>query len=170
MLSMMRTRDARPSRDRSRLSRGIGAVEILVGLTVAALVTWLFFLLVWPRITAHRAPPPSEVPAKLSRLMKIQVLNGCGEGGVATQVAARLRWGGGDVVETGNAESFTFPQTLIVDRAGDRTHAQEVARLLGVPIDRVIEQRNDLLMVDCSVVIGLDFSQLALSIPSTPAK
>jgi len=94
------------------------------------------------------------------RVLQIDILNGCGTSGVGAKFTDYLRLNGFDVVETKNYKSFHVPQTLVVDRIGDLTAAQRVARALGVKEGNVIQQINPDYFVDVSVIIGKDFTQL----------
>jgi hypothetical protein len=92
--------------------------------------------------------------------VRVQVLNGSGEGGIATRVATFLRDGGFQVVEISNADRPDYFATIVVARREDPSGAEAVARYLGGP--PVIRQRWDSDMADVTVVIGGDRSQLRL--------
>ncbi len=96
---------------------------------------------------------------------KIQVLNGCGIGGVAVRFTNIIRANGFDVAETGNyvplggdGIDFNVRETMIIDRSGEYDLALEIARILGT--DVVIKQLSKDIMVDVSVVIGRDYRKL----------
>jgi hypothetical protein len=85
----------------------------------------------------------------------VQVLNGCGVGGAGSSLASRLRQAGGfDVVEIGNADSFDFEQSVVVDRRGRGGAARRVAAALGGP--PVILQRTSDRRFDVTVIVGYD--------------
>ncbi|MEO8664563.1 MAG: LytR C-terminal domain-containing protein [Ignavibacteria bacterium] len=92
--------------------------------------------------------------------VQLDVQNGTSENGVASKFTDYLRRNGIDVVEIGNYKSKDIDKTLVIDRTGDRTKARKVAMLLGVSDKNIIEQTNNSLYLDVSVVIGKDFNDL----------
>jgi hypothetical protein len=108
---------------------------------------------------AEEHPRPLPDPA-LS--VRVAVLNGCGRPGLATIFTQKLRKEGFDVVNGvgGNADSFEFDVSVVVDRHGDRKKAEAVAQMLG--IREILDQRteNPYVMEDVVVVIGRDWDTL----------
>jgi hypothetical protein len=102
------------------------------------------------------APTAEKVEARLA------VLNGCGEPYVAGRLTQRLRSLGFDVIHEGNAESFEFLHTVVIDRGGDFERARRVASSLGIP--RCIQQisADQYRLEDVAVVIGRDHEWLRL--------
>jgi hypothetical protein len=92
--------------------------------------------------------------------VRVQVLNGCGEGGIASRVASFLREGGFQVVDVRNADRGDYFATLVVAREEDPAAATAVARYLGGP--PVVRQAWDQDLADVTVVIGSDRSRLRL--------
>jgi len=88
-------------------------------------------------------------------IIRVEVLNGCGRGGIAFQVAQDLRKEGLDVVNIGNARNFKYRKTLILNKSGKKGLAGKVARAIGCgePQDR-IEKKP---LVDVTVIIGRDY-------------
>jgi len=97
---------------------------------------------------------------KPSRVVQLDVLNGCGAKGAGNSVMKFLRTNGFDVVEMKNYKSFHVPQTLVVDRVGNLAMARQVAAALGVSNANVIQQINPDYYVDVSVIIGKDYAEL----------
>ena len=89
----------------------------------------------------------------------VLVLNGCGSERVGLRTARYLRARGLDVVDFGNAESFDYAETIVVDRAGDMGAAIEVARMLRIP--NVIQQIPETPLEDIVIIVGADHSWLA---------
>ncbi len=87
-----------------------------------------------------------------------EVLNGCGVPGIADKFAKILRTNGIDVYNPTNASSFGFPNTLLLDRQGQKVVADSVASILGLPDDCVLIQRNDDMM-DVTLIIGKDYKK-----------
>jgi predicted GTPase len=98
-------------------------------------------------------------PVELSpESIKVEVLNGCGESGVAGQVRRLLQDRGFDVVRVDNAEVFTYPITIVKDRRGNREAAELVAEALGRwPTIEALDERK---LLDVTVVIGRDYRQI----------
>jgi len=94
--------------------------------------------------------------------VRVSVLNGCGRPGVASPFVRKLRDGGFDVVNGmgGNADSFDYDMSLVIDRCGERAKAEMVARTLG--IERILSQRseNPYLIEEIAVIIGRDWDRL----------
>ena len=63
----------------------------------------------------------------------------------------------------GNANSFEFDRSVVVDRRGNRGNALAVARSLGIGV--ILDQRseNPYLIEDVIVVIGRDWDALLFS-------
>jgi hypothetical protein len=89
----------------------------------------------------------------------IEVLNGCGRGGIGEKICEFLSGKGFDVMFVGNADDFLYERTLVVDRAGDRTKALGIADLLGA--GTVITQVNPSSFVEATLVLGKDVAGIA---------
>ena len=107
------------------------------------------------------ATPPSD-------RIRVQILNGTGEPGLAQQVQPLLVPAGADVVLTDNADRFDYPTTQIVfyDDA-DEPSAQRIREVLG--LGEVVRSRTALDVVDVTVVVGADFLSRPAGTPSTTA-
>ena len=104
---------------------------------------------------------PSESPApqpNLSNRIKVEVLNGAGEAGLARRFADRLRELGFDVVVTDNADHFEHQVTHVLDRSGRLGAAVEVAG--GVHTDSVAVALDPDLYLDATVVVGHDWQDV----------
>lgn len=127
-----------------------------LGILFLSLVLILFFYsIVYQRWLSPNPEGPLPVERKV---VKVEVLNGCGTAGLAKQVTDFLRLKGFDVVNMGNAENFDFPETIVVDRVGDVTSAWRVAGVLGV--NNVIQQQDEDLLLDVTIILGRDHAQL----------
>lgn len=132
-------------------SPALRAATILLAVVVLALVaSWVYARL--------RPEDRLRVSGPARRVVRVQVLNGSGESGIAARVAAVLREGGFHVVEVGNADRPDYFATVVVQRTADAGAAEAVARYLGgLP---VLQQRWARDLADVSVVIGGDRSRL----------
>lgn len=105
-----------------------------------------------------------EIPGRddLANRIKVEVLNGAGERGLARQFADRLRLLGFDVVATGNAEHFDHEVTHVLDRSGRLGAALAVARELST--DSLAVAIDPELYLDASVVVGSDWAGLLVNL------
>ena len=105
-----------------------------------------------------------EIPGRgdLTDRIKVEVLNGAGERGLARQFADRLRLLGFDVVATGNAEHFDHEVTHVLDRSGRLGAALTVARELST--DSLAVAIDPELYLDASVVVGSDWAGLLVNL------
>ncbi len=92
--------------------------------------------------------------------IQLEVQNGTGEKGIAAVFTEYLRKNGVDVVESGNFNTEDEERTLIIDRIGDNAKAKRVASILGLNNRNIIQQINNSLYLDITVVIGKDFKEL----------
>ena len=132
--------------------RGSGRLGWVIGCSVVG--GWL--------LGACEGPAKEEERAETR--IKVEVLNGCKEPGIARKFARILRWKGLDVVngDGANAENFGFLETIVVDRSGDMEKAWKVAGILGTKncIQQVIADRYR--VEEVTVVIGKDFRELSV--------
>ena len=167
-----------PSRRQRRLSQvlyGVGALAALAGGALLAHVTQKMRAPMTPSVQTSARPfpePPKSLaspasdevrPARLeNRGVRVEVLNGCGEPGVMDAFVRRLRAEGFDVIKTGNARAFGYVESMVIDRAGKRENADEVARTLR--IRPVIQQVKDdpFRIEDVTVVVGRDHRKLGI--------
>jgi len=109
----------------------------------------------------EKQPGEKEPDARI----RIALLNGCGSEGLALKFADVLRAHGFDVVNGngGNADSFDFDTSVVVDRKGDREKALIVAEFLG--IEYVLDQysANPYTIEDVVVVLGRDWDSLHIT-------
>lgn len=136
--------------------RGAGnmqrAAMIGLGLVVAALVVswgWSMF--------GGRTPGARRTG---KHVVRVQVLNGSGEPGVGTRVAAYLRAGGFQVTDVRNADRNDYFATFVVARRSDLSLADEVGHYLGGP--PLVRQEWNSELADVSVLVGSDRSRLKL--------
>ncbi len=127
---------------------------ILAGLVAAFLLYAFGVRVLAPRVDPNRAAPDSDL---VGRIIQIEVRNGCGVPDLAAITTQYLRRHGFDVVETGNYERSDVRRSKVIDRVGDLESAAKVARALGLPEDRVVQDVNTELFLDASVVIGADY-------------
>ncbi|TMQ73565.1 MAG: LytR family transcriptional regulator [Candidatus Eisenbacteria bacterium] len=143
-----------------RAKGGVAGRIALAGLAllVAALVVSWAYAAFWPKTGPASRMTMVGTPAR--RVIRVQVLNGSGEGGIGSRVASFLRQGGFQVVEVRNADRDDYFATMVVARRGDPVSARAVAHYLGGP--PVIRQAWNSDVADVTVVLGSDRSRLHL--------
>lgn len=157
-------RRGKPLQRAAALLRGLVTTVVLVG--AGALIG--FFLEEW-QVVRLAGTAPSETPPdalseasppllNLANRIKVEVLNGAGEAGLARTFADRLRDRGFDVVATTNADHFEHQVTHVLDRSGRLGIATQVATGLGT--DSVAVALDPDLFLDASVVVGHDWRDL----------
>ena len=115
--------------------------------------------LLYPKIVSERSTPD---PALVSQVIQLEVLNGCGVPGIATKYTGSLREFGFDVVETGNFDHFNVNNSIVISRSGNVENAHRVAKALGIPEKRVIQEQSPEFYLDVTLVIGADYESLNL--------
>ncbi|MCY3700165.1 MAG: LytR C-terminal domain-containing protein [Gemmatimonadetes bacterium] len=158
--------------------RGLITTAILIGAGAFIGLFWEEWKVVRLAVLAGAGPVPAataagageegsatdEIPARgdLTDRIKVEVLNGAGERGLARQFADRLRLLGFDVVATGNAEHFDHEVTHVLDRSGRLGAALTVARELST--DSLALAIDPELYLDASVVVGSDWAGLLVNL------
>ena len=123
------------------------------------------FLLVaslWPGPEENKPVPAASATPELTERVRVSVLNGCGVAQVAARMTRKARGLGLDVIHVGNADSFGFLQSVVIDRGGDPEKARQVAALLGIP--NWIQQISDdtYRLEEVQIIIGKDYKSLKL--------
>jgi hypothetical protein len=92
--------------------------------------------------------------------IQVEVLNGCGVSGIADKLTDYLRQNRFDVVNIGNYFSFEVENSIIIDRTGELIHAQVIADSIGLDKSNIIQQINKEYLLDVTIILGKDYSQL----------
>lgn len=135
------------------LNSAIGFLSVLL----LALIIALFTRIIYPRIFNERAELTTEL---IGNIIQLEVLNGCGEPGIANNFTGVLRKNGFDVVETGNFERFDVEKTMVIARSSYVDNAYRVAAALGVSEEHVIREESPDFYLDVTVVLGKDYNEL----------
>jgi hypothetical protein len=101
-------------------------------------------------VTRDAAPEPE---ARVEG--RVEVLNAAGRAGLARRATGELRAGGFDVVYFGNAPASAADSSVVIDRVGNLDIARAAAARLG--ITRVISEPDTTLLVEATVVVGVDW-------------
>ncbi len=133
-----------------------------LALVAAGLLAILLLYAFGTRVLAPRVDPHREanVPDLVGEIIQVEVRNGCGVADLAGIATQFLRRNGFDVVETGNYERTDVQFSKVVDRIGDVESALKVARMMGIPEQRVEQEVREDFFLDASVIIGHDYKSL----------
>lgn len=104
------------------------------------------------------AQPETDLVPPGEKRPTVEVLNGCGKDGLASEMADWLRRRGFDVVEWRDADRYDYQNTLVQDRAGRGSAADLLAEKLqaAFAVGRLDPQVVEVPEADVRVVLGLD--------------
>jgi len=97
--------------------------------------------------------------------VEVEILNGCGEPGLAAQFAEYLRSKRVDVVRSDNADHFDYPKTILIQRNENVEGLKVVAKALGFNIkdkDRILTKIDPSMDADLTLIIGKDYHSIDL--------
>ena len=126
---------------------------ILLGVVVTACALSLAWALL-------RQPVETAMPS-----LRVEVLNGCGEEGLAASTAQLLRDLGQDVVRVADADHHDYERCVLIERAGRPRLARRLAERLGGVL--VVLEREEGSEVDLTLILGKDHPT-ALTAPRRP--
>lgn len=95
-------------------------------------------------------PPELEIAEEII----VEILNGCGVEGAATEAASRLAGYPNITVKVGNADSFSHQVTEVISRTDDEIAKFIADRINAYSICKASKKQND---ADITVIIGKDF-------------
>ncbi|MFC1770439.1 LCP family protein [Candidatus Margulisiibacteriota bacterium] len=105
----------------------------------------------------------TEIPSvKFGIGLQIEVLNGSGSSGKAKEITSYLRKLGLKVVRFGNAASFDYENTLIVDWKGEVNEAVRFAQILSLDASRIILYDRPEKPLNLTLVIGKDWKDISV--------
>lgn len=107
-------------------------------------------------VTEEKQPAIEPV----QRNLQVEVLNGCGAGGIASRVTQYLRREKVDVVNIGNHSNFNVKKTVLWKRTDKAEAAPKIAELLGVSSDRIDSKIDPNLQLDVTIILGSDYKSL----------
>lgn len=133
-------------------------VGLFVAVAVVVVLAWAFY----SRVSMERPDPRRLDPAdaRASDIIQIEVLNGCGVEGVARTVRDYYVGLGFDVVAVDNYSRMDVEKTFVMDRAGNKETARQVAMALGVPDSTIVVDVKPEYYLDAVVVLGRDYADL----------
>jgi hypothetical protein len=138
------------------------AIWLLVGVNLIFVVSMFFQVLKAGNGESIDKPQRVVTDTKaMQDIITVEVLNGCGEAGVAGKLRSYLVDRKFDVVDFKNYDRWDIPETLVIDRKYmDKKNAKTVADAIGVKKDKIFPQISPQRKLDVSVIIGKDFKEL----------
>tara|TARA_B100001250_G_C19565142_1_gene685127 strand:- start:155 stop:718 length:564 start_codon:yes stop_codon:yes gene_type:complete len=104
---------------------------------------------------------------KTGHKIVVEVLNGCGQGKIASMYQNFLRSEGFDVMDAKNALTttgaydYSHKKTKIQIHRGEMEMAYFLSNLMGINDSLIIIKDDETLMIDISLIIGKDFQDLS---------
>ena len=135
----------------------INVVLVVLGISLLALLYALGTRVFAPRVDPVREASSGQL---IGDIIQVEIRNGCGVSGLAGEMTQFLRKKGFDVVEVGDFETFEQEYSVVYDRIGDLESARKLAKAVGLPEDRVIQDIKLDEYLDASIVIGKDYATL----------
>lgn len=135
---------------------------LLLGLT---LFLGLFVASVAQRWGAEPVAQSSNQPS-LPEILRVQILNACGVSKLAEAVTEKIaphnpgEFYYFDLVDKANFSTFDIKESFVAHSQDEyRAAAAELARILGLPAGRVVQQDflNNFMEIDLKVVVGQDY-------------
>ena len=129
-------------------------------LSLAVLImasSFVFRMVISPPVDPGVEDDAVEISAE--KVIQVNVLNACGEPGIAAKTKEFLRSRGFDVVEIGNYNK-KLDQSIVYDRVGDIRSSIKVAYAVGIADSMVTSKIDSNLFLRSTVILGKDFSHL----------
>ncbi|NIM19558.1 MAG: hypothetical protein GTO51_04160 [Candidatus Latescibacteria bacterium] len=139
----------RKKRESGVLQKSLLALSCIVLVLCAASIAFGFYLRHSGRIHEDWHP------------IRIEVLNGTGETGLAQVAADALMKKGIDVFRTGNAERFTYSESILIARR-ENPQFERLSRVLGCGC--TVRQLKKNAIVDATLILGADYNELKLDL------
>ena len=138
-------------------------IIILIGVNLVFLASWVLQSLLANQTPTNVNPAQIQrvTPEERERLIKVEVLNGCGVSGAANVLTDYLRKRDVDVVYFGNFESWDISETLVIDRRdNDLKYAKVIGDIIGVKEKRMFPQISPERQLDVTIIIGKNYTKL----------
>lgn len=120
-----------------------------------------------PSIPTTQETEQPQYYSPLEKKIQLEILNGCGESGVAKKLSALLKKSKYDIVNSGNymergKVNWKVQETKIISQISNPKNARELADLMGILYSNVEEFENPSPIADITVIIGKDYKTLAI--------
>ena len=112
----------------------------------------------YPDLSTLLTKTPYE--KKTGHKIQIEIWNGCGISNLAVMYKDFLRNEGLDVLDSKNADHFNYSKTTILHHRGDINRALVLADILKIDKSRIVDDKNENLFYDLTLIIGKDYIDL----------
>ncbi len=99
-------------------------------------------------------------PENPSGIVRVEILNGCGITNAAEWAARRMQGQGITIVDSGNADNFKYPKTIVRISGEMPAALEEALGRLGLSKDSIQNTFASTSKVDAVVIVGKDFHLL----------
>jgi hypothetical protein len=106
------------------------------------------------------AEAATPIPDNHAGVVRVEILNGCGITNAADWAARRMKGPGITIVDSGNADNFQYPKTLVRTSGGVPVALEEALGRLGLSQDSIEETSTPNPNADVVVIVGRDFPKL----------
>ena len=97
---------------------------------------------------------------KTGHKIQVEIWNGCGIPKLARMYTDFLRSEGIDVLDSKNADDFDYVETKILHHRGEIERALALANILMIDKDRIINDKDENLFFDLTLILGKDYLNL----------
>ena len=98
---------------------------------------------------------------KTGHKIKVEIWKGCGIPKLARMYTNYLRSEGIDVLDSKNADNFDYVESKILHHRGELERALELANILMIDKKKIIEDKDENLYFDLTLILGKDYLNLA---------
>ena len=102
----------------------------------------------------------SKYEKKTGHKIQVEIRNGCGIPNLARMYTDFLRDEGLDVLDSKNADHFNYLESKILHHRGDLNRALDLADILKIDKSNVINDENENLFYDLTLIIGKNYMDL----------
>ena len=96
----------------------------------------------------------------INKIIQIEVLNGCGDKGIADLYASYLRDNNYDVIDYKNADNFDYNASKIIVH-NNNLAVENVAELFEIETKHVDYLFNENIFYDMTLIVGKDYKKLS---------
>ena len=112
----------------------------------------------YPDLSTLLTKTPYE--KKTGHKIQVEIWNGCGISNLAVMYTDFLRNEGLDVLDSKNADHFNYLETTILHHRGEKNRALVLADILKIDINSIVNDKNENLFYDLTLIIGKDYIDL----------